>query len=80
MLVEAGNDFQPELVELYASLGFGIGLSIEAPGVRRKNSLRALPLQKFSPLTIAALWSGELSEPAATFLARIKELASRLGR
>jgi hypothetical protein len=31
-----------------------------------------------APLTIAALWSGEFSEPAATFLGDIKNLAIEL--
>jgi DNA-binding transcriptional LysR family regulator len=69
-----------ELIDLYTSLGFGVGLSVAVPGLQRKSGLRALPLRKFSPLTIAALWSGDLSEPAATFLTSIKKLASRLGR
>jgi len=33
-----------------------------------------------APLTVAALWSGELSEPAATFLGDIKNLADQLDR
>jgi len=33
-----------------------------------------------APLTIAALWSGEFSEPAATFLGDIKNLAIQLDR
>jgi DNA-binding transcriptional LysR family regulator len=69
-----------ELVDLYTSLGFGVGLSVAVPGLRRKSGLYVLPLRKFAPLTIAALWSGDLSARAATFLASIKRLASRLGR
>jgi hypothetical protein len=69
-----------ELIDLYTSLGFGVGLSVAVPGLRRKSGLHVLPLRKFAPLTIAALWSGDLSARAATFLASIKRLASRLGR
>ncbi len=69
-----------ELIDLYTSLGFGTGLSVALPGVKRKNGLRNVPLRKFPPLAIAALWIGELSEPAATFLADIEKLASRLSR
>jgi DNA-binding transcriptional LysR family regulator len=69
-----------ELIDLYASLGFGVGLSIAVPGIRRRSGLRAVALRKFPALTIAALWSGELSELAAAFLADIKKLASRLDR
>jgi DNA-binding transcriptional LysR family regulator len=69
-----------ELIDLYTSLGFGIGLSIQVPRSIAKGSVRPLPLRKFPPLTIAALWSGELSAPAAAFLDDIKSLASRLDR
>jgi DNA-binding transcriptional LysR family regulator len=69
-----------ELIDLYTSLGFGVGLSVVVPGLPRRSGLRVLPLRKFSPLTIAAIWNGDLTEPAATFLANIKSLASRMGR
>jgi DNA-binding transcriptional LysR family regulator len=69
-----------ELIDIYTSLGFGVGVSVAVPGARRKSNLRVLPLRKFSPLTVAALWTGDLSEPTATFLADIKKLANRLGR
>jgi DNA-binding transcriptional LysR family regulator len=69
-----------ELIDLYTSLGFGVGLSVVVPGLKRKSGLRVLPLQKFPPLTIAAMWTGELSGLAASFLADVKKLAGRLGR
>jgi DNA-binding transcriptional LysR family regulator len=69
-----------ELIDLYASLSFGVGLSVAVPGLRRKSGLNVVPLRKFASLTIAALWSGDLSEPAAAFLTDIKKLASRLDR
>jgi DNA-binding transcriptional LysR family regulator len=69
-----------ELVDLYASLGFGVGLSVLVPGLKRKSGLRLVPLPKFPPLNIAALWSGELSELANIFLADVKKLASLVGR
>ncbi|MFN2540658.1 MAG: LysR family transcriptional regulator [Chthoniobacterales bacterium] len=69
-----------ELIDLYTALGFGVGLSVDVPGPKRQSRLRVLPLPKFPPVTIAALWSGELTGPAATFLADVKKLAERLGR
>jgi DNA-binding transcriptional LysR family regulator len=69
-----------ELIDLYASLGFGIGLSIGVPESKAKSGVRRFPLRKFPPLTIAALWSGELPKLAATFLGDIKNLAGRLDR
>lgn len=68
-----------ELVDLYVSLGFGVGLSVAVPGSRRKSGLRSLPLWNFSPLAVAALWIGDPSELAATFLADIKKFANQLG-
>jgi hypothetical protein len=42
--------------------------------------LRQVPLRKFAPLTVAALWLGDLSELSARFLDDIKKLAQELGR
>lgn len=69
-----------ELIDLYTSLGFGAGLSVAVPRMKRKNRLCAVPLSKFPPLTIAALWIGELSEPAATFLADVRTFAGQMNR
>ena len=69
-----------ELIDLYASLGFGVGLSIAVPGAKKKKGLRVLPLRNFAPLTIAALWMSEPSSLAATFLGEIKNLATNLTR
>ena len=69
-----------ELIELYAALGFGIGLSLALPNRRPRAGLRALPLRGFSPLTVAALWVGNLSDLSATFLADINKLARQLER
>jgi DNA-binding transcriptional LysR family regulator len=69
-----------ELIQLYASLGFGVGLSVMVPGKKRRKDLRVVPLRKFPALTIAALWSGQLSESAATFLKSVQNLAAQLTR
>jgi DNA-binding transcriptional LysR family regulator len=69
-----------DLIDHYTSLGFGVGLSVAVPQMHGKGGLRVLPLRKFPSLTIAALWSGDLSESAAVFLNDIRKLASRLGR
>lgn len=68
-----------ELIDIYASLGFGVGVSVGIPEVRRKSSLRVLPLPKFPVLTVAALWLGDLSELAARFLHDVRKLAAGLG-
>jgi DNA-binding transcriptional LysR family regulator len=69
-----------ELIELYAGLGFGVGLSLAIPRRRLRKRLRQVPLRKFAPLTVAALWLGDLSELSARFLDDIKKLAQELGR
>jgi DNA-binding transcriptional LysR family regulator len=69
-----------ELAEMYTSLGFGVGISVAVPGWRRKTGLRLISLRTFSPLTVAALWIGDLAEPAATFLGDVKKLARRLSK
>lgn len=69
-----------ELVDIYSSLGFGVGVSVRIPGTRKKSGLRVLSLRQFPPLTVAALWIGGLSDPAANFLVDVKKLAGRLNR
>ena len=69
-----------ELIELYAALGFGIGLSLGLPNRRLRKGLRVVPLRNFPPLAVAALWIGDLSDLVATFLGDIKNLASQLVR
>ena len=69
-----------ELIDLYASLGFGVGLSVALPGLNRKTRLRTISLVKFPPLTIAALWSGELTDLARMFFTDIHKVANRLNR
>ena len=86
-LRKAGHSWTPaievssiDLVELYTSLGFGVGLSVAIPGRKTKSGLRPVILQRFPPVAIAALWCGELTEPAVTFLKDIQTLASKLGK
>jgi DNA-binding transcriptional LysR family regulator len=69
-----------ELIETYVSLGLGVGVSIAAPGRQIQKGLRVLPLPKFSRLTIAALWIGELPALANSFLANIKKMAARMSQ
>ncbi len=69
-----------ELIEAYVSLGLGVGVSIATPGRRIQKGFRVLPLPKFSRLTIAALWIGELPALATSFLADIRKMAARMSR
>lgn len=67
-----------DLIPIYVSLGFGVGLSVAAPGAKLPSGLRALPLTKFSPLVIAALWQRDLSAPNTAFLEEITKRAREI--
>jgi DNA-binding transcriptional LysR family regulator len=67
-----------ELVDTYAALGFGVGLSVALPRRRRRTGLRELPLRGFQELTISAFWADELSPHAAIFLEQVKTVARQI--
>ena len=67
-----------DLVPIYVSLGFGVGLSIAAPGATLTQGVKALPLPKFPPLVVAALWQKNLSAPNTAFLEAIRRRAREL--
>jgi len=68
-----------ELIPIYVELGFGVGLSLAAPGAKLSPGVKALPLPKFPALVIAALWQKNLSAPNPAFLAAIRARTERLG-
>lgn len=69
------------LVETYAAEGFGIGLTVAAPGAPAlPANLRRLPLPGFAPVVIAALWQGKLAPLPAAFLELVKARAVALGK
>ncbi len=67
-----------DLIPIYVSLGFGVGLSIAAPGSTLAAGLKALPLPNFPPLVIAALWQRNLSGPNTAFLKEITKRAKAM--
>jgi len=67
-----------DLIPIYVALGFGVGLSIAAPGATLAAGLKALPLPNFPPLVIAALWQRNLSGPNTVFLEEIKKRAQEI--
>ncbi|HJT80147.1 MAG TPA: LysR family transcriptional regulator [Chthoniobacterales bacterium] len=67
-----------ELVHTYTKLGFGVGMSVAVPRSKGDRALRQIPLPGFPQLTIAALWTGDLGEIAASFLEDVKKIAARL--
>jgi DNA-binding transcriptional LysR family regulator len=50
-----------ELITQYVANGYGIGISVNLPGVSRHPRVRILPLEGFDPLEVAALWHGQPS-------------------
>lgn len=64
-----------DLIPIYASLGFGVGLSIQVPRAKIAPGLKILPLANFPPLVVAALWQKNLSRSNADFLAGIQRRA-----
>jgi DNA-binding transcriptional LysR family regulator len=64
-----------DLIPIYVSLGFGIGVSVEVPGRKFGTGLKTLPLPKFPPLVVAAVSHSNLSASNAEFLGQIKRRA-----
>jgi DNA-binding transcriptional LysR family regulator len=66
-----------EMIQTYAESGYGIGLSVRAPGLKFGPGLRAIELDEFPRLQIAALWQEPLSMVPARFLEEIRKEARR---
>ena len=69
-----------DLIAIYVSLGFGVGLSVAVPGAKLAKGLRLLPLPNFPPLVVAALWHKNLSRSNLDFLTGIKQRAEQMER
>ena len=67
-----------DLIPIYVSLGFGIGLSLATPGAKLGKGLRSLPLPQFPPLIIAVLWQKDLSAANRAFVEQIRERAASI--
>ena len=61
-----------DLIPSYVRAGFGMGLSVVAPGEKPPAKVRLLPLPSFPPLIIAAIWQGKIPPIAGAFLESIK--------
>ena len=64
-----------EMVQTYASAGYGIGLSVRAPGLEFGPGLRAVDLDDFPRLKIAAFWQEPLAILPSLFLDEIRKEA-----
>jgi DNA-binding transcriptional LysR family regulator len=69
-----------DLIPIYVSLGFGVGLSIKIPRAKIARDLKILPLPNFPPLVVAVLWQKNLSRSNAAFLAQIRQRAQEVER
>jgi DNA-binding transcriptional LysR family regulator len=68
------------LIEPYVAHGYGIGLTVAAPGFKSPPGMRVIPLPGFPPVIIAAAWAGKLSPIAQQFLAEVEIEASPVKR
>ena len=69
-----------DLIPIYVSLGFGVGLSLGIPRAKIARGLKVLPLPSFPPLVVAALWQKNISRSNAAFLAEIRRRALEMER
>ncbi len=66
------------LIETYVESGYGIGLSVAIPRFKLSSGLRAVPLQGFAPVVLAALWPGKLTPLLQAFLDELHRRAQVL--
>jgi len=64
-----------DLVQAYVSQGFGIGVSVQAPGVKFAKDIRVLDLNDFPQLIIAGLWRGQIHPLARKVVDGLKKMA-----
>ena len=64
-----------EMVQTYAEAGYGIGLSVRAPGLKYGPGLRAIELDEFPRVQIAAFWQEPLRNISNLFLEEIRKEA-----
>jgi DNA-binding transcriptional LysR family regulator len=67
-----------ELIETYVAAGMGIGLSVAIPNKPVAAKVRALPLPRFSPVIVGAMWRGRASSLVQAFLSELKLRAEQL--
>lgn len=84
-LAKLGVDWFPsievssvDLIETYVASGFGVGLSVLAPGAKYLPSVRPLPLPGFAPVTLGALWRGKTSVLIQALLDEMQLRAKKL--
>ena len=59
------------LIQHYVANGYGIGLTVAAPGFKPPSQLRALPVPNFPAVVVGVAWCGKLSHITRQLLARV---------
>jgi DNA-binding transcriptional LysR family regulator len=67
-----------DLVATYVAHGFGMGLSVEVPGVRLPAGVQKHRLAAFPAVAVGALWRGALSQVAQGLLRLLESRATQL--
>lgn len=68
------------LIECYVENGYGIGAAVATPNFKPAAAIRVLPLPDFPPVTIGAMWAGELGAIPRQFLMELEIEAKFLKR
>ena len=66
------------LIETYVESGYGVGLSVAIPRYKLSPRIRSLPLDAFTPVTLAALWPGKTTPIVRAFLEELQHRAQAL--
>ncbi|WP_424312657.1 LysR substrate-binding domain-containing protein [Haloferula sp.] len=64
-----------DLVHAYVAEGFGVGVSVDAPGVKLPKGVKAVKLAGFPDLAIAGVWRGKLGPLAELVMAGLRRRA-----
>jgi DNA-binding transcriptional LysR family regulator len=68
------------LIEHYVANGYGIGLTVAAPGFKSPPGVRVIPLPGIPPVIVGVAWAGKLSPIAQQFVAEVEIEASVVKR
>jgi len=66
------------LIETYVEKGYGIGLSVAVPKYKLSPRIRAVVLEDFSPVVLAAFWPGRTTPLIQAFLDELQRRAQFL--
>lgn len=69
-----------DLAARYVALGLGAALAAASPSAPPATGVRVLPLPGFPPLPVVALWKGELTPLAKSFLLGLRQRAAVASR